>query len=703
MMTLNQVVLEFLGPGLVVSMMLAFWLMLGLVLFKSLKDLRDFIVLCGLTIYSGSRWLAVNFWLGLVWLGRGIRIGALWIWQYLSVVWYWFIKTGKKAWKWVVKVSNSITKFFLKLWAIVVIKLKIAVQFSWWILAGVGIAIGETFYLLGKAIALVLWAVVNGLVIGFKWVMLPLYKFYKWLIIDHPLKPYRFQLNIVWKQTLLWFNQQWRKLIFKGSKTPGTKKPKAKVNAEKPKVVKSQVLIEDRIGISVIGDVNQAQVNKVKAALAREEALDDANASKEAKTFELRKIFLRNVKAKGDFYQNLTPVLKAEFKKLFIADDENRLIKEVSYLIDQNNDAFFDRIFNFLYRVRKTISHDLLNRMVDEGLRLADNDAASQTNIYEAGIRVAYARRSNTAFLKLAETLAKADVALHFDHLKTKKAYVYSVKRLAIILEKKAAFDEAIALVKQALANQLLDQTIGEYPERLQRLLAQKLILEAKNSGLFKESVEALVNVSSEDKGDEEDDTKTLDLSKKTLKKTNFYQSLNKELKAEFDGYFVNEGPNHLVKSLVFSPNGDNNSFFQNVFNQLYAYRKLISFELLSALYVELADQLEDEPELLTAINEATIKIMFYRRKEYEFLEQCETLCQQDIALHLDVLKTRSGFVYSFKRLAILLEKQGLYEDAIAMCDRAINLNLNDKTQGGYNGRKERIQKRQNQQVKVEA
>jgi hypothetical protein len=51
--------------------------------------------------------------------------------------------------------------------------------------------------------------------------------------------------------------------------------------------------------------------------------------------------------------------------------------------------------------------------------------------------------------------------------------------------------------------------------------------------------------------------------------------------------------------------------------------------------------------------------------------------------------------------LAILLEKQGLYEDAIAMCDQAINLKLVDKTQGGYRGRKERITKRQLQQTKV--
>jgi hypothetical protein len=152
---------------------------------------------------------------------------------------------------------------------------------------------------------------------------------------------------------------------------------------------------------------------------------------------------------------------------------------------------------------------------------------------------------------------------------------------------------------------------------------------------------------------------------------------------------------------LQFTRGQNNNAFFQNVFNSLYAYRKVISFDLLTALHEEMTQQLSSQPSLITTLNEATIRIMFYRRKETIFLDQCEALCQEDIALHLDVLKTRSGFVYSFKRLAILLEKQGLFDDAIAMCDRAINLNLDDKTQGGYRGRKERILKRQAPKTKV--
>jgi tetratricopeptide (TPR) repeat protein len=256
--------------------------------------------------------------------------------------------------------------------------------------------------------------------------------------------------------------------------------------------------------------------------------------------------------------------------------------------------------------------------------------------------------------------------------------------------------------VQQAIVLGLSDQTVGEFPERLVRLNAQKVVLEAKKAGSFVEKVEEVVVPTTDVIVDEEDETKVVDLSQVAMKKTNFYESLTPVLKKEFDRYFVFEGPDHLVKSLKFVPLEDNSEFFQTVFNSIYAYRKVISFDLLNALYEEIQSQLSDQPNLLTAINEATIRVMFYRRKEAIFLDRCEDLCQEDIALHLDTLRTRSGFVYSFKRLAILLEKQGLYEDAISMCQRAINLNLDDKTQGGYRGRKERILRRQAVQMKVE-
>ena len=730
-MVLNQLVFEFLGEEVVITLMFVFWLMLGLVLFNGWREFVEFIKMLGRTIWLGIQWVGMSIWFVLVWIWTGIKWLGIQLATFFKWVWKGIVWLGKKLafiWHAIKKAAIAVASFFVKVWRWIVkvakltwhylvIGFKVVVQFSWWLLAGIAIAIGETTWLLIRTLGLGLWGVVHLFKEGFRWVFMPVYLFYKWLIIDKPLKAYRFDLNPLWLETQRWFHLHWNTLIFKTglAKKVVVKKvvaPVAKpvvapvvkpVPVVKPevKVIEKKVEAEDRIVIKSLGEVNQTQVNKVKAAIAREEAMDDVGATKEAKAFETRKIFLKGFTAKADFYTRLSPALQNEFSTIFMKEGTTRIIPEVSFVLGQSNQAFFDKVFNFIFRLRKTISLGLLTAMVEEGLRLADVDAASKTNIYEAGIRVAYARRSNPNFLRYAETLSREDVKLHQTVLQTKNQYVYSVKRLAIILEKREAIEEAITLVKSAINSDLKDLTIGEYRERLGRLEAQLLIIEAKKKGLFVEKVETPIVASNEPVVEEEDEAKSVDLSKVTLKKTAFYESLTPVLKAEFDRLFVLEGQDHVIKGLQFNPGKDNSVFFQNVFNQLYAYRKLISYGLLTALYEELTQLLSDQPSLITAVNEATIRIMFYRRKEAIFLEQCEALCQEDIALHLDVLKTRSGFVYSFKRLAILLEKQGLFEDAIAMCDRAINLNLDDKTQGGYRGRKERILKRQAQQVKV--
>lgn len=136
-------------------------------------------------------------------------------------------------------------------------------------------------------------------------------------------------------------------------------------------------------------------------------------------------------------------------------------------------------MYNFICRYRRSISLPLLTSLLEEGLRLAGNDHVAKTNIYESVVRTAYTRRATASFLNASEQWSKADVELHNNVLKTNVTFVYGFKRLAIILEKKGAIDEAIALVLQALDKKLLDETIGEYPDRLLRLRAQKLIDEA--------------------------------------------------------------------------------------------------------------------------------------------------------------------------------------------------------------------------------
>jgi tetratricopeptide (TPR) repeat protein len=499
-------------------------------------------------------------------------------------------------------------------------------------------------------------------------------------------------------------------LIQKQLKAHAVKKPVVKVEKIKVEKVKVEKVVEvvkptpvvaplaeadKQVVITDVKQVNQDVVDRVRQAVAKEESLDDVKATKEAKLFESRTIYQFKFKGNSEFYTRLPDVQKVEFKKLFIDEGKDHLVPTLTYTIGDDNTAFFDKVYNFIYRYRRSISLPLLTSLLVEGLRLAGDDYVAKTNIYESVIRTAYTRRATKSFLDAAEAWSREDVKLHDDALKTKGQYVFGYKRLAIILEKKGAIDEAIALVLKALDKKLLDETIGEYPERLIRLRAQKLIEEAKAKALFVEKVEEVVIAEDDGQADEQEEVvQDLDFSKVTFTKTSFYESLTDTLRKEFDRLFIDEGADHVAKTLLFIRGETNEVFFTNVFNQIYKYRRLISFDLLLALHEELTTQAQNTPALVSSINEAAIRVLFYRRKDGIFLEKCEELCQEDIALHLDVLKTRSGFVYSFKRLAILLERQGLYEDAIAMCDRAIALRLDDMTKGNYAGRKERLRKR---------
>jgi hypothetical protein len=375
-MVMNQIVLEFLGQGLVVGLLYGFWLMLGLVLFNTWKEFIEFFKAIGRAIMTGLTWtfnkIAFFFsllWRGITFIAKGVWVGILWVWKYLKLVLKGILFVLKAIWKQVVKAAKAVAAVAVYLWLGFIKVLKVIVQLSWWLLAGIAIAIVETIYILIRTLGFALRALFRGFVVVIKWVFLPIYAGYKWLIIDQKRAPLKFDLNPFWIKTTQWFAQQWSTLIFKVNGQP-VKKKVSKVAA--PRVVKPlKVQQEDRVIIQSVRDVNQAQVNKLKALVAKEEAMDDVSASKEAKQFELRKVFSKPFTAKADFFQRLPEALQVEFTQLFGEQNDRRLIPEISFVQGSANQAFFDKVFNFIYRLRKTISVGLLTRMVEEGIRLS--------------------------------------------------------------------------------------------------------------------------------------------------------------------------------------------------------------------------------------------------------------------------------------------------------------------------------------------
>lgn len=181
---------------------------------------------------------------------------------------------------------------------------------------------------------------------------------------------------------------------------------------------------------------------------------------------------------------------------------------------------------------------------------------------------------------------------------------------------------------------------------------------------------------------------------KKITARTTWYAELTEAEKAEFRSYFVDDAPTHVVKELVYKLNGNNDTFFETVFQNIYAYRKVISFSLLEKLTTELLAFAEGDPEVQSVIYEAATRVAFYRRKDKAMLTYAEKLARLDVALQQSTLNAKNKYVYSFTRLAIILEKKGAFQEAIKLVDDALNRKLNDRTKTGYEGRKQRLQKR---------
>jgi len=194
-----------------------------------------------------------------------------------------------------------------------------------------------------------------------------------------------------------------------------------------------------------------------------------------------------------------------------------------------------------------------------------------------------------------------------------------------------------------------------------------------------------------EDKEEEVDFSKVEIFSKTLNINLNFYESLTPSLREEFDRFYVGDHEQHLVKSLVYTPQGNNQPFFQYVFNHLYTYRKLISSELISLLTEELLRLAEGNPTIQTILYEIATRTAYFRRKDVAYLSLAEDYATRDIQLHRTVFKSNHTYVYSYTRLAIILEKKKQYNNALMVVDEAIRLNLSDKTVNGYEGRRVRI------------
>jgi hypothetical protein len=272
-----------------------------------------------------------------------------------------------------------------------------------------------------------------------------------------------FSKVIFGKDAAEWLVEQWKVLTVKKVVAKPVVKATPVVQPKPIEVVKPQpkpvaVVKPQPKPVAVVKPTPKPVVKE-----EREEEEEDAMANVQ--------IFKKKIKARATFYESLTDAQKAEFRSYFVDEGKDKLVKELTYTLKGNNDAFFERVFNYIFAFRKVISLGLLTKLTEELLSLSEGDSDVQTILYEAAIRVAYARRKSVQFLDQAEVWSKEDVKLHQTKLNTKGKIVYSFTRLAIILEKKGQFKEALALVEESKSRNLKEKTKTGLEGRKARLL----------------------------------------------------------------------------------------------------------------------------------------------------------------------------------------------------------------------------------------
>lgn len=122
-------------------------------------------------------------------------------------------------------------------------------------------------------------------------------------------------------------------------------------------------------------------------------------------------------------------------------------------------------------------------------------------------------------------------------------------------------------------------------------------------------------------------------------------------------------------------------------------------FELANKLLSESLRISEDAIDTHFILN-SLINLTYLLRDNSEELDKCIHFCKMDIKLLPDFLHawqqkwTNIPRIPSFERLAIIYEKQGNINEAIKVCEIAIQNHLKDSTKGSFEGRLSRLQKK---------
>ena len=180
---------------------------------------------------------------------------------------------------------------------------------------------------------------------------------------------------------------------------------------------------------------------------------------------------------------------------------------------------------------------------------------------------------------------------------------------------------------------------------------------------------------------------------KKPLKiKVDPVDSYTPELKQNFNEVFVSEKRAVKIPELTYIPQTTNVPFYTNLFRYIHRFAGVISEGLLTNLtqsVIKLTDDKESQLHIVEASTRTAEGLKTNSNKDYLL-----KILRRNVALNRDVLNPRNKYVYSYQRLATLLEELGIYVEAVILVREAYERGLVDTPETTFEKRLTRLEKK---------
>ena len=164
------------------------------------------------------------------------------------------------------------------------------------------------------------------------------------------------------------------------------------------------------------------------------------------------------------------------------------------------------------------------------------------------------------------------------------------------------------------------------------------------------------------------------------------------ELKQSFNDTFVSEERAVKVPELTYVPQTTNVPFYTNLFRYIHRFAGVLTEGLLASLtqsVIKLTDDKEAQLKIVEASTRTAEGLKTNQNQDYLL-----KILRRNVALNRDVLNPRNKYVYSYQRLATLLEELGIYVEAVIVAREAYERGLMDTPETTFEKRLSRLEKK---------